>query len=47
MNIRKSETNTRHRFGLPGDPGVHGEILNSKGGLNGHNHIVDVTVHSF
>lgn len=46
MKSRKSETNIRHRFGLPGDPGVHGETLNSQGGLNGHNYLADVTVHS-
>lgn len=47
MKSRKSKVNTRHRFGLPGDAGVRGETLNSPGGLNGHNHLVDVTVHSF
>lgn len=38
--------NTRHGFGLPGDPGVDEETLNSQGGLKQHN-LVNVTVQSF
>lgn len=46
MKSRKSEMNIRHGFGLPGDPGVHEETLNSQGGLEEHN-LVNVIVHSF
>lgn len=47
MKSRKSENATRHRYRPPGDPGVYGETLNSQGGLNRHNNLADVTVHSF